>query len=242
MKLKVIWISLTVLCVLVVSSCQQKTASQDTLVFNRYNMTTLKVSTSADIIAAIQTEGELVTKGENAVAAWGQAKKETIIWFNAIAFDDETSKAVRKYAFSANPKGDGIFSGRVHTMRFDGELVINIDILNEPHANDNARKIAILKSVLSNFSSDLQPLIGDGKVLNNATLMAKQLLKALVYDLDASPGLAVNLQNYSGMDFDHMILGKGKVRMVIVDGVVKIKAMTGSAVKDFNRKLNILSM
>lgn len=240
MKLKSLLVTLAVIFIVAVSGCQK--ASQDTLVFNRYNMATLNVSTSADIVPMIQAEKDLLAKSENAIASWGEAKKGSIIWFNAVAFDDFTSKAVRKYAFGANPKADGFFSGREQTMRFDAELVINADVLREPHANDNARKIAVLKSVLKDFGNDMKPLTKDSEVLNSAMLMSKQLLKGIIYELGATPSLAANLENYSGMDFDNMNLNKGKIRMVIVDGVVKIKAMTGSAIKDFHQKLDIIGM
>ena len=67
-------------------------------------------------------------------------------------------------------------------------------------------------------------------------------MKKLISDLNASPALAVDLENYSGMDFDNMNLGEGKIRMIIIDDIVSIKAMTGSTIKDFHEKLDILSM
>lgn len=240
MKSKIFCFLMSVLFVVILSGCH--TATQDTITFNRYYRTSLKISTSADVIPMIGAKGEILTQGENAVASWGETKKGSVIWFNAVAFDDDTSKAYRKYAFVANPKATGFYVAKTQTMRFDAKLVINPDVLNEPHASDNARKIAILKSILDEFSVDLGPLVKDSKVLNSCSLMVTQLLNGLIVKLDASPSLAANLENYSGMDFDHMNLGKGKIRMVIVNGVVEIKVMTGSTIKDFNKKLDVLSM
>lgn len=231
MKSKFFLFLMAVLFVVVVSGCSMSSAPS----FDKYYLTTLNVSTSAEVIPAIQAGGDELTKGENAVASWGEKKKGSIVWFNAIAFDDDTSKAIRKYGFSATPKN------RSERMRFDAELVINADVLSEPYANENARKIAVLKSILNDFTNDLAPLVKDSRALNSGSLMVKRLLKNLIARLDASPALAGNLGNYSGMDFNSMNLGKGKARMTIVDGVVSLKSVTGSSAKNFGRKLEMVS-
>lgn len=234
MKSKIFGFLTALLFVVSISGCYR--ATQDTMTFNRYYRTALKVSNSNDVIPMIGAEGETLTLGENAVASSGSAKKGSVIWFNTVAFDDETSKAFRKYGFVANPKA------KRQSMRFDAKLVIDPLVLSKPHANDNARKIAILKSILADFSNDLKPLVKKSDVLNSGTMMVKQMLNGLIYKLQASPSLAENLENFSGMDFDHMNLGEAKIRMVIVDGVVEIKVMTGKAVKNFDKQLDILSM
>ncbi|MBW8015899.1 MAG: hypothetical protein FVQ82_06905 [Planctomycetes bacterium] len=240
MKSKFVWFLMAVLFVVIISGCHR--VAQDTTTFNQYYRTALKVSTSADVISMIGAEGEARILGENAVASCGEAKKGSVIWFNAVAFDDDTSRAFRKYAFVANPKAKGFGMAKTQTMRFDAKLVINIDVLNEPHANDNARKIAVLKSLLKDFSGDLKPLEKDSSVLKSGSLMVKQLLKGLIYKLEASPARAGDLEKFTGMDFDHMTLDKGKARMVIDNGVVELKVMTGSTIKNFNKKLDVLSM
>ena len=140
MKSKLVYCLIAVLFVVTITGCHK--TQQDTVTFNRYYRTSLKVSTSADVIPMIGAEGETLKQGENAVASWGETKKGSVIWFNAVAFDDDTSKAYRKYAFVANPKSWGFGTAKVQTMRFDAKLVVNPDVLSEPHANDNARKIA----------------------------------------------------------------------------------------------------
>jgi len=240
MKSKIVLFLTAVLFVVTLSGCHR--VSQDATAFNRYYMTTLKLSTSADVIPMIEAEGETLTQGENAVASCGNAKKGSVIWFNAVAFDDDTSRAFRKYAFVANPKATGLFVAKAQTMRFDAELVINVGVLNEPFASENARKIAVLRSILADFSNDFRPLVTDNQTLNSGSLMVKQLLKGLIVKLEASPALAGTLENYSGMDFDHMTLGKGKVRMVVENGMVELKVMTGSTIRNFERKLDVVSM
>jgi hypothetical protein len=232
MRSKSLVVLVAVLCVVALSGCNM---SRETI-FDRYYSTSLNVSTSADIIPMIQAKGETLTKGENAIASWGDEKNGSVVWFNAIAFDDESSKAVRKYGFVATPKR------RFQRMRLDAELVIDPDVLDEPHANENARKIAILKSILDDFNSDMAPLVKDSKALNSATLMAMQLLKKLITDLEVSPALATNLGNYGGMDFNNMNLGKGKTRMIIVDGIVNLKSISGAPLKDFDKRLQVKGM
>lgn len=234
------FVAVAVLSIVAVSGCHQ--VAQDTTTFNRYYMTSLEVSTSADVIPMIGAKDESLTQGENAVVSWGETKEGSVIFFNAVAFDDTTSRAIRKYAFVANPKAKGFGCNAVQTMRFDAELVINPNVINEPYANDNARKIAIMKSVLADFTSDLTPLIKDGKTLNSSLLMVKQLMKGLIYHLDASPALAANLQNITGMKFDHMTLDAGKTRMLIDGDIVKLKVMTGCAVHSFDKRLDVAGM
>lgn len=226
MRSKSLLVLIAVLCVVAVSGCN---VPRDTM-FDRYHLTTLNVSTSADVVSVIQGKGEKLTKGENAIASWGDEKKKSSVWFNAVAFDDETSNAVRKYGFVATPKW------HADRMRFEAELVIDPDVANEPYANENARKIAVLKSILKDFSNDLAPLESDGKTLQSGSLMVKQLLEKIIYDLNASPALAGDLNENSGMDFDNMSLGKGKAKMVIVNGVVNLKTKTGFLVSDFKEK------
>lgn len=233
-------VTVAVLCIVAVSGCTQ--VAQDTTTFNRYYMTALKVSTSADIIPIIGAKGEFVTQGENAVASWGETREGSVIFFNAVAFDDSTSKAIRKYAFVANPEANDLGCDAAQTMRFDAELVINPTVLSEPYANDNARKIAVLKSVLTDFNNDFSPLVTDGKILNSGSLMVNQLLKGLLTKLDASPALAANLPNITGMKFDHMNLDAGKTRMLIEGDIVKLKVMTGHIVRDFDKRLDVAGM
>jgi hypothetical protein len=234
MKSKSMLVSLAVLFVVAVSGCHR--VAQDTTTFNRYNNTTLKVSTSSDVLAMIEEKGETLTLSENAVASSGETKKGNVIWFNAVAFDDETSKASRKYAFVTNPKaGRGLGRSKAQTLRFDAELVVNVDVLNEPFASDNTKKIAVLESTLSDFSDDFIPLVKNSNVLNSGSLMVKQLLKGLISHLKSSPGNATELSSPSGLNFDHMNLNKTNAKMSIVGGIVNLKVKTGSTTKKYRR-------
>ena len=241
MSSKYMIILTAVLCVASLSGCYK--AAEDVTTFERYYTTTLKASTSSDVLMMIQDKDkELLVQSENAVASWGERRKGYLMWFNAAAFDQENSTAIRKYAFVSNEKAKGFYVARVQTLRFDAEAVIDSDVLGKPYANENARKIAILRSVLDDFSDDFVALTPDSQVLESSALMVKQLLKGILYKLNHSPGLADRLGDLSGMEFDHMNFDKARIRMLVEDDIVKLKAMTGSTVKDFERKLEIITM
>jgi len=230
-----------VLFAVALSGCYK--AAEDVTTFERYYMTALNESSSAEVMMMIQdNEKELLTQSENAVVSWGERRKGYLMWFNAVAFDQDSSKAIRKYGFVANEKAKGFIVAKVQTMRFDAEVVINPDVLSEPYASENDRQIAILKSVLDDFSDDFVELTPDSQTLESSALMVKQLLKGILYQLDHSPALAAKLSEYSGMEFDHVTLDKARVRMIVEGDIVKLKAMTGSTIRDFDRKLEIIVM
>ena len=241
MKSKILWILLAVF-VVILSGCH--TSVQDTATFNKYYMTTLNVTTSSDVISMFQDKDEVLVKSSDAIASWGKAKEDTVIWFNAVAFDDETSRAVRKYAFVTNTKAKGYGVAKVQTLRFDAALVINPEVFTKPYSNDDAMKKAVMESVLEDFGKDLQPLSKESRTLNSAKLMVKQLLKRIIYDLNASPSIAQKLDRLSGLEFEHPNYGPGRIRMIVdkENQTVKLKAMTGSTIKDFDKKLDIVSM
>ena len=64
------------------------------LVFDRFYTTTLKVSSSADVLSTVQTtqdpDTELLSQSESIVALWGKKDyKDRTHWFNMVAFDDD---------------------------------------------------------------------------------------------------------------------------------------------------------
>jgi len=59
----------------------------DAHIFDRYELTTLKQSTSSDVLSIIQdSKTELLTQSESIVASWGEKKKGSVLWFNMVAF------------------------------------------------------------------------------------------------------------------------------------------------------------
>jgi hypothetical protein len=213
------------------SGCSSKVA--DLPVFDRYHMTTLKFSTSSDIIGIIREgETEVLSQSESVVASWDQDEGKGTLWFNMVAFDEEEFTAVRKYAFFVDERQHswwrpGIFVDAT-MLRFDGEYVFDAETLEEPYANDNVKKIAILRAALNKFSSDAMQLSGDSQILRASAMMIKQSVNTVLTKLDGSPGIAVRLDELSGLGFDHMLLNKSRIRMLIEGDVVKIKVKCGN--------------
>jgi hypothetical protein len=95
------------LCLLL-AGCQSFNADQE--VFRRYYLTTLKLTQSADILPVIaEDQRELLSQSESVVASWGQNKKGSILWFNMIAFDEESLAAARKYCFAVDEKARSFY-------------------------------------------------------------------------------------------------------------------------------------
>lgn len=219
-------VPLAVIACIVLSGC--RTFDSDEEVFGRYYLTTLKLSKSADILGIIRNdETELLSQSENVIASWGQKKNDSILWFNMIAFDQDDLTAARKYCLAVDEKVKGYYVRPIQKFRFDAQTVLGEDILNALYAGENERRIAVLQNVLENFKSDSKQITFDSSTLNSAALMVNQALHGILYKLDASPALAANLDRYEGLEFDHMTLGIGRIRMLIENDIVKVKIKVG---------------
>ncbi len=196
-------------------------------IFNRYSSTVLKSSTSADILNIIQEGQEFVSQSESVVASWAEAKKSSILWFNMVAFDEEELTAVRKYGFLANEKVKSFHVFPTKKLRFDAAAVLETEIIEEPYANENEKRIKILRVILESFSNDMLQISMDSQVLRSSSMMVKQVLNTILVQLDQSPALAARLSRLKGMSFDHITLGPGRVRVVLTKDIVKIKIKVG---------------
>ena len=213
-------------CMAVLQGCQYFVDESE--IFNRYYFTVLKFSTSADILNVIQEgEKELVSQSESVVASWAQAQKGSVLWFNMVAFDEEELTAVRKYGFLVNEKVKGYYVVPARKMRFDVEAVLGAEIIEEPYANENEKRIKILRAVLESFNKDILQISMDSQVLRSSSMMVKQVLNIILVQLDQSPALAARLSGLKGMSFDHTTLGPGRVRMVLTEDIVKVKIKVG---------------
>jgi hypothetical protein len=220
------------LCLLL-AGCQSFNADQE--VFRRYYLTTLKLTQSADILPVIaEDQRELLSQSESVVASWGQNKKGSILWFNMIAFDEESLAAARKYCFAVDEKARSFYIKPMQRLRFDAQIVLDEQTLTRPYAGSNEKRIDVLKKILADFKQDAAHLTFDSQTLHSASMMVNQALNTIVYKLDASPALADKLSEYPGLDFDHMTLGPAKARMIIENDIAIIKIKIG---KDwFNRQ------
>jgi hypothetical protein len=112
-------------------------------------------------------------------------------------------------------------------MRFDVEAVLDAEVIEEPYANENEKRIKILRVVLEGFNKDILQISTDSQVLKSSSMMVKQVLNIILVQLDQSPALAARLSGLKGMSFDHTTLGPGRVRMVLAEDIVKVKIKVG---------------
>ncbi|MHC4365962.1 MAG: hypothetical protein ACYSTJ_10875 [Planctomycetota bacterium] len=189
-----------------------------------YYQTRLKESSSADVLAMIhRPEYEVLSQSKSVVASTGQKKKGHQIWFNMVAFEENKATAERKYFFVVDEKGKDFLFGPKRSLKFDSQMVLESDILDEPYANENARRIAILQQFSKNFRSDIDELAQDNKTLDISGMLVNQTLETVLQKLDSSPALASNLSDADGLDFDHITLGNGLIRMMsVMDDIINV--------------------
>ena len=226
MKTTVLCITLT--AVLALSGCIDSLGSYEPI-YDRYYSTTLKLSTSSEVLVMFQEpETELLSQSESVVAAWGfEGKKERTHWFNMVAFDEEQMNAVRKYGFILEERHWGWNVSPAPALRLDVAMVMDAEVLEAAYGGNNEKQIEILKAAKELFNRDAAELTFDSRVLRNSTDMVKQALKSVLLKLDHSPAYAVKLPLYEGMAFDHPTLGESRIRMLIEGDIVKIKIKAG---------------
>lgn len=211
-------------------------APSDTEIAESYSQTELKISTSADVLTTIhKPDYELLSQSKSVIASFGQKKKGHKIWLNMVAFDENELTAMRKYFFviDEKPKSLLMLIRPRRKLVFDCEMVLQADVLDKPYANENARRIAILKRVLENSRKDIKEVGPDNKMIVVCGMLINQSLEASLVELDSSPVLASGLSEPAGVEFSHMTLDKGKIQMVVADNIVSIKIRVDSLVYPF---------
>jgi len=222
-------VRITILCItltslLALSGCVDSLNSYSG-VFDRYYSTTLKLSTSADVLAMVQElETELLSQSESVVAAWGvEDKNDRTHWFNMVAFDEEQMNAVRKYGFILEERHWGWNIAPAPALRLDAEMVMDAEVLEAAYAGNNEKQIEIIRRAKELFGRDALELTFDSRSLRNSTDMVKQAFKSILVKLGHSPAYAVKLPLFEGMAFDHPTLGESRIRMLIEGDIVRIK-------------------
>lgn len=198
-----------------------------------YHETTLKESTSADVLAIItepdeetqeEPEEGLVSQTKNIIALQGTNKKGYKMWFNLIAFDENETTASRKSFFVIDEKTESLLVWPRKRLVFKTEMVLDSKVLNEPYANEDARQIAILKQVSENMRKDIAEVAEDNKKVGICGMLINQTLGTVLLQLDESPVLTSRMNDLdSGLKFDHLTLGGGKIVMCVYDDIVCVK-------------------
>lgn len=240
MKYKNLFVAVSLVGCVLFSGCLENT--QNKQVFGRYYLTTLKFSNSADVLSTYSTNKELTSQSESVVGSWGQKDDGDAIWFNVVAFDEVKLTAARKYALLVEENTELYITVKKHKFRFDSQSVMPSRLLAEPFDNENARSIAILKNLSENFNKDTGQLVFDGADLRSAAMLTKHVFATILTKLDQSPALASRLSRDAGMEFDHLNLGAGRIRMVITDDVLTVKIKIGEASKGFENQPDVKNM
>jgi hypothetical protein len=197
-----------------------------------YHQTRLKESTSADVLSQIHLpQQELLSQSKSVVASYGQKKEGYKRWFKMVAFDENQLTAQRKYLFIEDERPKVLFVEPWEGLAFDCEQVLTPEILSKPYANENARRIEILKWMLKSFRKDVGEVSQDNKDLEICGALVNQAIETVLVRLDSVPALATRLSEEQGVQFEHVNFGKGRIRMDIKDDIATVKIRLGSRVK-----------
>ena len=159
-----------------------------------------------------------------------------MLWFSAVAFDEDLLTAKRKYSFVADERIKGYFVLPAQKLRFDAQAVIDPKVLAEPYANENARRIAVLKQLLTDYSSDIVQLTPDSQTLTSGSMMARRVVNMVITKLEQNPAYAIKLDEPNGLDFDHVMFGKGQARLTIEGDIATLTIKVGTTFFDQPRK------
>jgi hypothetical protein len=195
-----------------------------------YRKTKLKESSSADVLAVItEPEQGLISQSKSVIASQGLNKKGYKLWFNMIAFDENELTAKRKSFFVVDEKTESLLIWPRRRLVFNTEMVLEPKVLNEPYANENARRIAILKQVTEDMRKDVAEVAVDNKRIGICGMLVNQTLGTVLQRLEASPALASQLSDpNNGFKFNHMTLGDGKIVMDVNDDIATVKVKLDS--------------
>lgn len=206
----------------------------ETEIYKPYYSTEVDVNTAADVLAIIhRPEYELLSQSKSVIASQGTKKRGHEDWFNIAAFDEDKLTVQRKYLFIYDARPKYLFIEPWEGFRFHSQMVIPQDVLSKPYANENAKRIAILKDVLANVHSDSKDIAADNKKINIYTMMINQSFEDVLLKLKETPALAARLNDPNGVEFDHMSMDKGKIQMQLNGDIATVKLMAGSFIKNF---------
>jgi hypothetical protein len=198
-------------------------------IFTMYHQTTLKQSTSAEVLARFGVPKDtLLSQSKSVVALYGVRKGGKKIWFNMVTFDENELLAKRKYVLLSDATPKQLFIQPWEGLDFGCQMVLPKEVLDEPYANENARRIAILKKVESDTRKDTGEVGTDNEMLSLCGMMVGQGIDTLLTKLDGSPAQAVRFGEPNGIEFEHTSFDKGRLRMVIDNDIVTVRMQLGS--------------
>ncbi|GAG51109.1 unnamed protein product, partial [marine sediment metagenome] len=137
--------------------------------------------------------------------------------------DENDLTAKRKYFFIVDEKPKSFWVQPRRRLRFDSKMALEAEVFDEPYANENARRIAILRQVLTNVRKDIDEVGPQDKNLITCGMLISQTLETILVKLDSSAELASRLSSPKGLDFDHITLGAGIIWTSVVGETVNVR-------------------
>ena len=205
-------------------------------VYDIYRQIEIKRSNAADVLMLFGTpDFALLSQSKSAVVLAGQKKKGYKMWFDMVCFEENDLIANRKYVFISDEKPRQLFVEPWEGVYFDCQIVLPKKILDEPYANENARRIAILKQVGEDSRTDTADVGIDNKDIAVCGMLISQALDTAWVEFDESPALASRLSEPKGFEFQHPSYKTGRLFMNIDGDVVMLKLRLGS----FAKKLKV---
>ena len=218
---------------------RQKVRFYDKDLSAAYDQTEIKKSLTLDVLPKMgRSKDELLSQSESVVASLGQGKDGYKTWFTMVAFHEYELSVVRKYFF--------VVDERVHNrarrgLRFDCEMLLDKEGLDNIRLAKGARQVAVLKNMLDNLQKDTAELVGDvnapgqdNRMLDISVMLIKQVFETALLDLDRSPVLATKLSDPNGVEFDHLNFGAGKIRVQAEGNTVIVKVRLGALLPTFD--------
>jgi hypothetical protein len=201
-----------------------------------YYLTELRRSTAADVLPLIyMPECSLLSQSTSVLAAQGEKKRGYKLWFTMVSFDENDLLAKRKYLMVADEKPKVVLSSPWAGMRFDGRLVLEGEVLEEPYADENARRVAMLKFAREAIHDDIAEVKQDNKAYEVCGSVVNQSIEAVLTMLDESPAIAAKLSDEDGLDFVQQSFDRGKIGMTSDERTMTIKILTGSFTSSFKK-------
>ncbi len=208
-----------------------------------YRSTHLKASTTLDVLNIAQdpnyhfsrddVTAALLTQGDTVVGYSGRSKDGRKTWLNMVVFDEFRMTAKRKYFFyideeteTAPGKPTQYFIPPRQGIVFDCQFAVDPEILTTPYATEEAQRIALVRWLAGQFGNDVAALMGGPKnptqgnefVLTSG-MMVRQVFQGALTELDKSPDLAKNLSDEQGVEFPHLSLKSGHLRLLVENDV-----------------------
>ncbi len=202
-------------------------------IYAQYRQTILNQSTSAEVLSQFGTPAyALLSQSKSIAALAGTTKQKHKMWFQMVSFDENELIAKRKYYFISHERPKQLFVEPWEGVDFGCQMVLSKEILDQPYADENARRIAILKKIDVDIRKDTSEIGADNATLSLGGAMAGQGVESLLVKLAASPAFAARLSEPNGVEFEHIDYDKGKLRMVIDNDIVTVKMRLGAFAKD----------